>query len=96
MRAAGVLPVVAVVVLIVMAGTSGFGEAAIDLAPLLDAGEGVRRGCAPVPTLVGGTGKGRERPREAGRAGWAGQSRSSSQSSFTLAKKPSLSELPSE
>ena len=40
--------------------------------PLLDAGEGVRRGRAPVPTLVGGTGKGRERPREAaGPAGWA-------------------------
>ena len=40
--------------------------------PLLDAGEGVRRGRTPVPTLVGGTGKGRERPGErAGSAGWA-------------------------
>ena len=35
------------------------------------AGEGVRRGRAPVPTPVGGTGKGRERPSEVGQAGWA-------------------------
>ena len=40
--------------------------------PLLDACEGVRWGRAPIPTLVGGTGKGRERPGErAGSAGWA-------------------------
>ena len=35
------------------------------------AGEGVRRGPAPVPTPVGGTGKGRERPSEVGQAGSA-------------------------
>jgi len=40
--------------------------------PGVDAGEAVGRGRAPVPTLVGGTGKGRERPGErAGSAGWA-------------------------
>ena len=35
------------------------------------AGEVVRRGPAPVPTPVGGTGKGRERPSEVGQASWA-------------------------
>ena len=40
--------------------------------PGVGADEVVGRGRAPVPTLVGGTGKGRERPGErAGSAGWA-------------------------
>ena len=40
--------------------------------PGVGAGDAVGRGRAPVPTLVGGTGKGRERPGErAGSAGWA-------------------------
>ena len=43
-----------------------------DLIPSSTPARGVRRGRAPVPTLVGGTGKGRERPGErAGSAGWA-------------------------
>ena len=37
----------------------------------LVADERVRRGRAPVPSLVGGTGKGRERPSEVCQAGWA-------------------------
>ena len=40
--------------------------------PGVGAGEAVGRGRAPVPTLVGGTGKGRERPGGTGRfGGWA-------------------------
>ena len=39
--------------------------------PLVVAGERVRRGRAPVPTRVGGTGKGGGRGRRAGSAGWA-------------------------
>ena len=39
--------------------------------PLVVIGERVRRGRAPVPTRVGGTGKGGGRGRRAGSAGWA-------------------------
>ena len=39
--------------------------------PPVVAGERVRRGRAPVPTRVGGTGKGGGRGRRAGSAGWA-------------------------
>ena len=42
-------------------GVSGGGGAG-DLIPSSTPARGVRRGRAPVPTLVGGTGKGRERP----------------------------------
>ena len=57
-------------------GVSGGGGAG-DLIPSSTPARGVRRGRAPVPTLVGGTGKGRERPRGGtgrfgGRARWAG------------------------
>ena len=52
-------------------GVSGDGGTG-DLIPSSTPARGVRRGRAPVPTLVGGTGKGRERPRERdGPAGWA-------------------------
>ena len=39
--------------------------------PLVVAGERVRRGRTPVPTRVRGTGKGGDRGRRAGSAGWA-------------------------
>ena len=57
-------------------GVSGGGGAG-DLIPSSTPARGVRRGRAPVPTLVGGTGKGRERPgggtgRFGGWARWAG------------------------
>ena len=42
-------------------GARGGGGAG-DLIPSSTPARGVRRGRAPVPTLVGGTGKGRERP----------------------------------
>ena len=57
------------------AGASGRrdrGDEGVRSYPLLNAGEGVRRGRAPVPTLVRGTGKGSERSGErVGSAGWA-------------------------